>query len=643
MGSRASLAPIYRPDVSPPRGLTVSTWAETYRDLPARMTAAPGKYSCELTPYARAVMDAFNDEEVEEITVMKSVQVGMTEVALNIVGYMIDQDPAPTLYVMPTENDVRGIAGERIRQMVDACEVLRVHRTSALNDLRGILWSFDNMDLKFGWSDSDASLASMPCRVAILDELAKYRNAKSRIGADRVDLARKRTQTFWNRKIVKISTPEDETDLLVREYRASDQRRLWVPCPHCGTFAPFVFSQDGDGHRFTWNKDADAEDIRRRGLAWFVCTTCGCEIAERHRREMVAQGVWCPEGNKVAAGGRITGGMPQTAFRGFHVWAAYSPFVPWGSIAYEWLRAQGDLEQLKSFVNNVLGEPWEDRAKSVEVEGLRESVGSLERGVVPARARVLTFGCDVQGDHLLYEVRAWAAAEESWLVQYGRVESFGELAMRVLDVDWPIEQGHSTKMRVQLGLIDSGHRQDEVYAFCREQNRKHRREIVRPSKGVEKLASGAPYKLSGIDKDYQGRALPGSTQLCAFQNLYFKDRLARLMQPESGKWHLPAGVGEEWFAQITAEHKVRLRKGGLVVDRWVLKPHRVDNHFFDCAVLNLVAADLLGLHWRLPATQATGEPSVPVPTAPAPRVQDRKGGGGGWVGGRRSGRRGGWL
>jgi G3E family GTPase len=83
---------------------------------------------------------------------------------------------------------------------------------------------------------------------AILDELAKYHNSKTKIGADRVDLARKRTQTFWNRKIIKISTPEDENDLLVREYRASDQRRLWVPCPHCGTYAPLVFPRDHGAH-----------------------------------------------------------------------------------------------------------------------------------------------------------------------------------------------------------------------------------------------------------------------------------------------------------------------------------------------------------------------------------------------------------
>lgn len=620
-----------------PAGLTVSQWAELYRELPARSSSVPGRYSCDLTPYARDVMDAFNDDSVEEVTVMKSVQVGMTEVALNILGYMVDEDPSPTLYVMPTENDIRGIAAARLRQMIDLSDRLSLHKTDALNDLRGILWSFDNMDVKFGWSDSDASLASMPCRVAILDELAKYHNSKTKIGADRVDLARKRTQTFWNRKIIKLSTPEDETDLLVREYRSSDQRRLWVPCPHCGTYAPLVFPRDGQGHRFHY-PDVDAEEIRRGGLAYFECVSCAAPILEKHRRAMVAAGVFCPEGNKVAAGGVVVGGMPSTAFRGFHIWSAYSPFVPWGSIAYEWITSQSDLEKLKSFVNNTLGEPWEEKAKHVEVDRLRESVGQLERGVVPARGRVLTMAADVQADYLLYEVRAWAGAEENWLVQYGRVETFGELAMRVLEHQWPVEQGQGATKRIQLALVDSGHRQDEVYAFCRQQNKNQRREVVRPSKGVDRLRGGAPYQLTGIDKDFAGKPLPGSTQLCSFVNLYFKDRLARLMQPDSGKCHLPAEVGEDWFVQITSEHKVTIRKGGLTTKRWVLKPHRTENHYWDCAVMNLVAADLLGLHWRFPAQPSTPDPKpTPSPsrdaaTRPSPWVRrNRKSGRRGWI------------
>jgi phage terminase large subunit GpA-like protein len=46
-------------------------------------------------------MDAFTDPDIEEIVFVKPTQVGGTECLNNIVGYIIAQDPSPTLIVYP--------------------------------------------------------------------------------------------------------------------------------------------------------------------------------------------------------------------------------------------------------------------------------------------------------------------------------------------------------------------------------------------------------------------------------------------------------------------------------------------------------------------------------------------------------------
>ena len=52
-----------------------------------------------MTPYLVGIMDEFNRWETEEIIFAKPTQVGGTEIILNALGYIVDQDPAPTMVV----------------------------------------------------------------------------------------------------------------------------------------------------------------------------------------------------------------------------------------------------------------------------------------------------------------------------------------------------------------------------------------------------------------------------------------------------------------------------------------------------------------------------------------------------------------
>ena len=74
----------------------------------------------------------------------------------------------------------------------------------------------------------------MPARYLFLDEVDAYPPSADEEG-DPVALAEARTRTFsWRSKVFLASTPTIHgISRIEREYEASDQRRYFVPCPHC--------------------------------------------------------------------------------------------------------------------------------------------------------------------------------------------------------------------------------------------------------------------------------------------------------------------------------------------------------------------------------------------------------------------------
>ena len=86
----------------PPAKLTVSEWADANRVLTTDNAAEAGHWRTDRAPYQRAVMDAFTQPGVWKIVLMASSQVGKSEMELNMLGYVIDCDPGPILYVQPS-------------------------------------------------------------------------------------------------------------------------------------------------------------------------------------------------------------------------------------------------------------------------------------------------------------------------------------------------------------------------------------------------------------------------------------------------------------------------------------------------------------------------------------------------------------
>lgn len=552
----------------PPENITVSEWADKYRMLDARSSAMPGPWRTDHTPYLRGVMDEFNNYETEEIIFVKPTQVGGTECLQNMVGYIIQQDPAPTMIVYPTDKLAESISENRLQPMLKASPGLRSKFIKS--DSSKLELQFDGMYLTLAGSNSPSSLASKAIRYLFLDEVDKYPGA-SKKEADPISLARERTKTFHNRKIFITSTPTLRDGHIWKAKEEADiEKHYFVPCPHCGEYIELALKQI----RFPKGENLSYTD--RAEFATYVCQECGCIITDRNKPDMLKLGEW-----------RIVKENTKFARKvAFWMNTLYSPFVRFSEVAREFLESHEDPDKLQNFANSWLAEPWEDTKLKTDADLVLERQTDVEEFIVPEWAKVLTAGVDVQETCFYWTIRAWGDYFTSQNIAHGQAYSFQEVE-RIMNLSYLMPD--STPLVVALALIDSGNDTDRVYDFCANNS-----EWALPSKGASNTML-THYKLSKVNRA-DSRAY--GMNLVLVDTGKYKDMIAGRMRKDngSGAWMVYQGCDEDYANQVTAEHKVNVKIGaGKSRLEWVPKSSHVDNHYLDCEVYAFCAADILGV------------------------------------------------
>lgn len=554
--------------LKPPEDITVSEWADKYRILDAKTSAMPGPWRTEQTPYLKGIMDEFNNYETEEIVYIKPTQVGGTECLQNMAGYIIQQDPAPTMIVYPTDKLAESISENRLQPMIKAAPTLK--KRFLENESSKLELQFDGMYLTLAGSNSPSSLASKAIRFLFLDEVDKYPGA-SKKEADPISLARERTKTFHNRKIFITSTPTLKTGHIWKAKEDADiEKHFFVPCPHCGEYIEFKWKQ------VHFPKEEGMSLADRAEFASYVCQECGCVITDQDKPDMLRLGEWRTVKQNTKFVRKVA----------FWMNTLYSPFVRFSEVVKEFLKSKDDPEQLQNFVNSWLAEPWEDTKLKTNADLVMERQTEYEELVVPDWAKMLTGGVDVQENCLYWTIRSWGSYLTSQNIAHGQAFSFQEVE-RVMNLEYQMPDG--TPMVVALALIDSGYNADLVYDFCVSNS-----DWALPSKGSSNPML-SHYKMSTVNKT-DSRAF--GMNLVLVDTGKYKDMIAGRMKKKngSGSWMVYAGCDREYAEQVTAEHKVNVKMGnGKVKQEWQLKTSHADNHYLDCEVYALAAADALGV------------------------------------------------
>ena len=540
----------------PPKKLTLSEWADENAFLSAESSAEGGRWRT--LPYQKGMMDAITDPAVEQVTVMKSARVGYSKILNHVIGYHIHQDPAPIMLVQPTIEDAQGYSKEEIAPMLRDTPVLKglVSEAKAKDGANTILQKqFPGGTLSLVGANSPRGFRRVSRRIVLFDEVDGYPPSAGSEG-DQIKLGIRRTEYYWNRKIVSGSTPTvKDFSRIQRMYEQSNAQRFFVPCPHCNHMQYLRWAQ------IKWFDD-DAS------TACYECEKCNEHIPHAKKRWMVERGEW--RETKPGNGKHV----------GFHIWAAYSysPNAAWSNLVEEFLEAKHDAEQLKTFVNTILGEVWEDEyASKVSGDSLmqRAAEEKYKQGSPPAEVLLLTCGCDCQDDRLSMSVWGVARDEEMYLVDRivlhgspSRPEVWKQLD-EVLQKPYETEDGR--KLNIEVCCIDSGgHHTQEVYGYARERAAMG----VIAIKGMNVKGKPPLGKASKVDINFKGRAMKNGAQLFPVGVDGVKSLLfGRLKHndPGPGYLHFYPTVGPDYFAELTAERQVLRYRNGFPERVWVKK------------------------------------------------------------------------
>lgn len=595
--------------MKPPEDLTVSQWADKNRRLTSESSAEVGKWRTSRTPYMFDILDSFTDPLIEHIVVVAASQVGKSETINNMVGYSIDQDPGPILLIQPTIDDVKRYSEMRIAPMIRETRCLKrkvadPKSRDAANTKRQK--SFPGGVLVMTGSNVAHDLSSMPIRYVFGDERDRWATSAGSEG-DPWELAVARTRTFYNKKMVEVSTPTVKgASAIENSYNLGTMERWKTQCPHCGEYVEITF----DNIRFEYDAAENGDKkIFHISEIFYVCPECGGISDEHTMKSQPAKWVaTVPEARK------------HHKTRSFWLTAWVSPWATWESIILQFLQAGTDSAKLQVVYNTQFGELWEERGDMASEDDVmaRREVYEAE---VPDGVLLLTCGVDTQDDRLEYEVVGHRRYGETWGIKKGVIlgrpdtEEVWERLDEVLSHKYKFKSGVS--LQISLTFIDEGgHFTQEVRQHCLARQYDH----VFAIKGANRpdIPYTAPPKKQKIVVN--GKVI-GQVWVYEIGVNAGKQKIVdnlRVQSPGANYCHFPLrdDYGKQFFKQLMSEHLAYVPKLKHPW-QWQKIPGHERNEAFDIRNYNLAACEILSPDWdaieQKLRTAKPGEENASIP------------------------------
>lgn len=595
--------------MKPPEDLTVSQWADKNRRLTSESSAEVGKWRTSRTPYMFDILDSFTDPLIEHIVVVAASQVGKSETINNMVGYCIDQDPGPILLIQPTIDDVKRYSEMRIAPMIRETRCLKrkvadPKSRDAANTKRQK--SFPGGVLVMTGSNVAHDLSSMPIRYVFGDERDRWATSAGSEG-DPWELAVARTRTFYNKKMVEVSTPTVKgASAIENSYNLGTMERWKTQCPHCGEYVELTF----DNIRFEYDAAENGDKkIFHISEIFYVCPECGGISDEHTMKSQPAKWVaTVPEARK------------HHKTRSFWLTAWVSPWATWESIILQFLQAGTDSAKLQVVYNTQFGELWEERGDMASEDDVmaRREVYEAE---VPDGVLLLTCGVDTQDDRLEYEVVGHRRYGETWGIKKGVIlgrpdtEEVWERLDEVLSHKYKFKSGVS--LQISLTFIDEGgHFTQEVRQHCLARQYDH----VFAIKGANRpdIPYTAPPKKQKIVVN--GKVI-GQVWVYEIGVNAGKQKIVdnlRVQSPGANYCHFPLrdDYSKQFFKQLMSEHLAYVPKLKHPW-QWQKIPGHERNEAFDIRNYNLAACEILSPDWdaieQKLRTAKPGEENASIP------------------------------
>jgi phage terminase large subunit GpA-like protein len=576
----------------PPSTEPTEVWAEKHVEVQDGPFAG-SKWRLQFTLLAKFIFDALRRPGMKRVIIMMSAQYVKTTVLLIDFLRNCKEDPANTMWVMAEADNITEFASKRLIPYIESCDVV----APMLVSTRKNIIQMDGMNLMLRGSNSRAKLQSDPVRRIYCDERREW--AKGAI-----DLLRKRMRTFPNAMEISAGTAGVENDELHCDYKEGSQTRGHIRCLHCQHSQPIRFNRDATAHwplarefgGFVW----ESSDVTKPNGIWnyvevaktvrFECENPQCRALYSNNQKYDLLRTMHPHDYNPNAPKDISS-FSGCAFEA--IWDS----CDWDKLVVEFLKAveeakRGNLEPLKAFITETLGEPWRDSLGVIEDAGWLETrKAPYDFGDVFPEEQRRFMAADKQekgGEHYWWLIRAFGFNGASRLIAYGKCNTKTELE----------EIRKSYKVIPACCVIDSGFQAQEVYRFCLATGWK-----AFKGDSVEYYLVQQPGKRPGemvtmrqIWRKTKAAVYNSATKkriaaipLYTFASDAVKDALAEYKMGLVGDWSVPDKIDKLYIKHLSAERREeKTDPRGRVSYVW--KQLYEDNHLGDCEIMIHVAA-----------------------------------------------------
>lgn len=599
-----------------PEPLTLSQWAAKHFYLSAESSQKTQKWRA--YGYQIGIMDSMSNDDIEEFDHQKSARLGYTKCLLAMMGYTAQHRRRNQAVWQPTDDDSDDFCKTEVEPMLRDVGIMREVFPQAMAKSKNNTLQqkkFLGSILKLRGGKAAGNFRRLTIALAILDELDGFDWEIEKAG-DPWTLAHKRLEGATFPKLICGTTPRIKglSHIENRMQAATVRMRYQCACPHCDVEHPLTWGGPKERHGFKWDPQDPDTSVRH------ICPHCEQGYTHANYLRVADGGVWVSEcGNwrlthdlsnpdKPTSQWTTDNGTPCIAPRhvGFYGWTAISPQVTWVSLVREFLDARvafknGMRGPLKAFVNETLGETWEDEAEKAEAHVLQKRAEPYRVMTVPVGGLQVCAGVDVQDDR--FEVILWAfgRGEEMWAVGYIVID-----ANPADERDWfklwqvlqtPLQHANGPLISIAGAGVDTGgHYTHQAYNFVRAYAPRSNMRLI-ALKGSSKYGEPIQGKGAWQDVNHAGRIIKKGVKLFMVGTDTAKDLFfgrLKVTQPGPGYVHFSATLPVEFYKGITAEIRVMARTASGEQYRWV-NPKKQRNEPLDGTVYAIFISHLLGL------------------------------------------------
>lgn len=459
---------------------TASEWADDHYWV--------GKDKWKTLPFQTAILNAMGSDSIQQVVVKKSARVGYSQMLLADMCYKIAHKSRDQIIWQPTDKEAQHFSKDELGTCIDNVAMVRERfpwygRQGGKNAID--YKEFTTAKVHILGANTPNAFARRTASDGKLDEYSRMPSDVGGKGGEgsSFELAWKRSETEPFRKLIAGSSPTIK-DLCPTESAEQDMEERferYVPCLHCDHFQTLKFGGRDSHYGFKW-------DSGKPKTVKYLCESCGVMIENPELKEMDSRGYWLSKNNVKTFDSLVfvkdREEIPTPESLGFRIWTAYSPFAPWHEMITTWLRAQGRVNKLKTFVNTTLGETYDElKGESISPHQLEERLEDYE---FPANCCYITCGVDTQSYGWDVQFMGWGPGYELWILEYQIVKANPQRSVDWEEYLWPVLQrtfkhpnGVTLSAR-RIGIDTGGDATLQAYQFCVE----HERDGVLAMKGV---------------------------------------------------------------------------------------------------------------------------------------------------------------